>query len=109
MHKREFVMVFVAFFSCFGLSFFIGLAGKYPLNSPKIKLYYKRFKGPPITYTTEIDGKALLLKENQSHHNSADIATGPFIMRTPALTTYAQQLWVIAKLTTGNTDGLYYF
>lgn len=27
MHKREFVMVFIAFFSCFGLGVFIGLAG----------------------------------------------------------------------------------
>jgi len=29
MHKREFVMVFVAFFACFGLAIFIGLAGEY--------------------------------------------------------------------------------
>lgn len=29
MHKREFVMVFVGFFACFGLSVFIGLAGKH--------------------------------------------------------------------------------
>jgi hypothetical protein len=28
MHKREFVMVFLAFFACFGLGLFIGLAGK---------------------------------------------------------------------------------
>jgi hypothetical protein len=28
MHKREFVMVFLAFFACFGLGVFIGLAGK---------------------------------------------------------------------------------
>ena len=28
MHKREFVMVIVAFFACFGLAVFIGLAGK---------------------------------------------------------------------------------
>lgn len=28
MHKREFVMVFAAFFACFGLAIFIGLAGK---------------------------------------------------------------------------------
>jgi hypothetical protein len=27
MHKREFVMVFLAFFACFGLGLFIGLAG----------------------------------------------------------------------------------
>lgn len=28
MHKREFVMIFIAFFGCFGLAMFIGLAGK---------------------------------------------------------------------------------
>lgn len=27
MHKGEFVMVFIAFFACFGLGVFIGLAG----------------------------------------------------------------------------------
>ncbi|KAF2900002.1 hypothetical protein ILUMI_06195, partial [Ignelater luminosus] len=84
MHKREFVMIFIAFFGCFGLAMFIGLAG------------------PPITSTTEVDGKSLLPKDN--HSNPADIATGPFIMRTPAMSTYSQQLWVIAKLTTDNND-----
>lgn len=34
-----------------------------------------------------------------------DIATGPFVMKTPKMSTYSQQLWVIAKLYTENTDG----
>ncbi|XP_029042905.1 transmembrane protein 181 [Osmia bicornis bicornis] len=76
MHKREFVMVFVAFFACFGLAVFIGLAG------------------PPITSTTE----------QRAHVNGSEIATGPFIMKTPLLSTYSQQLWVIAKLLTSNND-----
>ncbi|XP_015116993.1 transmembrane protein 181 [Diachasma alloeum] len=76
MHKREFVMVFVAFFACFGLAVFIGLAG------------------PPITSTTE----------HRARLNGSDMATGPFIMKTPALSTYSQQLWVIAKFSTANTD-----
>ncbi|XP_015515822.1 transmembrane protein 181 isoform X2 [Neodiprion pinetum] len=76
MHKREFVMVFVAFFACFGLAVFIGLAG------------------PPITSTTE----------QKAHLNGSEMATGPYIMRTPALSTYSQQLWVIAKLSTSNVD-----
>lgn len=37
--------------------------------------------------------------------NRKDIATGPFIMETPRLSTYNQQLWVIAVLRTENTDG----
>ncbi|XP_034939460.1 transmembrane protein 181 [Chelonus insularis] len=76
MHKREFVMVFVAFFASFGLSIFIGLAG------------------PPITSTSE----------HKAHLNGTDIATGPFIMKTPTLSTYCQQLWIIAKISTANND-----
>jgi hypothetical protein len=37
--------------------------------------------------------------------NNSDISKGPFVMRTPALTTYCQQLWVIAKMRTANKDG----
>ncbi|KAL2743533.1 transmembrane protein 181 [Vespula maculifrons] len=76
MHKREFVMVFVGFFACFGLSVFIGLAG------------------PPITTTSE----------QKAHVNGNETATGPFVMKTPALSPYSQQLWVIAKLSTLNND-----
>lgn len=31
MHKREFVMVFIAFFACFGLGIFVGIAGICPV------------------------------------------------------------------------------
>lgn len=51
--------------------------------------------GPPITSTSE----------QKAHVNSSEMATGPFIMKTPLLSTYSQQLWVIAKLSTSNTDG----
>nr|CAI5828427.1 unnamed protein product [Callosobruchus analis] len=87
MHKREFVMVFVAFFACFGLGIFVGIAG------------------PPITKTTVVDRALLFPKINGSNAYRKDIATGPFTMRTPTMTTYCQQLWVIAKLATENTDG----
>ncbi|XP_044761439.1 transmembrane protein 181 [Coccinella septempunctata] len=86
MHKREFVMTFIAFFTSLGLAIFIGVAG------------------PPITSTAELDGKLLLPKNNQSNLSQALIASGPFTMRTPSLTTYSQQLWLIVKLTTGNKD-----
>ncbi|XP_011499430.1 PREDICTED: transmembrane protein 181 [Ceratosolen solmsi marchali] len=76
MHKREFVVVVFTFFACFGLAVFIGLAG------------------PPITSTSE----------QKAHLNTSDMDTGPFIMNTPALSTYSQQLWVIAKLSTSNND-----
>lgn len=85
MHKRELVMVFLAFICCFVLATFIGLAG------------------PPITLTTEVSATSLL--SNTSAANDLHImATGPFIMRSPLMTTYSQQLWLIAKLETDNSD-----
>lgn len=80
-------MVFLAFFACFGLGIFIGVAG------------------PPITSTVEIN--ALSLLSNTSTVNKKDfLSTGAFIMKTPLLTTYSQQLWVIARLKTDNSDGI---
>ncbi|KAK7868529.1 hypothetical protein R5R35_004812 [Gryllus longicercus] len=76
MHKREFVMVFLAFFACFGLAVFIGLAG------------------PPITSTSE----------HKFNLSSNDAANTPFNMHSPAMSTYNQQLWVIAKITTKNIN-----
>ncbi len=85
MHKREFVMVFLGFFACFGLGILIGLAG------------------PPITSTTKVNASTLL--SNTSAANDKHImSTGPFIMRSPLMTTYSQQLWLIAKLDTHNSD-----
>lgn len=49
---------------------------------------------------------SLLPKVNiTSDGTRKEIATGPFVMRTPKMSTYSQQLWVIAKLDTENTDG----
>lgn len=85
MHKREFVGIFVAFVTCFGLATLIGLAG------------------PPITHTTEVSASALL-SNTSAANDRAIMATGPFILRSPLMTTYSQQLWLIAKLETGNSD-----
>lgn len=85
MHKREFVMVFLALFACFGLAIFIGLAG------------------PPITLTTEMSASTLVANTSLAK-NKHVMATGPFTMRSPLMTTYAQQMWLIAKIHTDNTD-----
>ena len=63
--------------------------------------------GPPITQTVEIDGISLLPKQNNTVNavNRKDIATGPFIMKTPKMSPYNQQLWVIAKIAIDNSDG----
>lgn len=75
MHKREFVMVFIVFFATLGLALFIGLAG------------------PPITVTAEQRASQLMTPLNQSQ-----LTMGPFLMKSPPLSTYAQQLWVITKV-----------
>lgn len=85
MNKREFVMSFLAFFACFGLGIFIGLAG------------------PPITKTISMNASSLVANTSSANDKNV-LAKGPFVMRTPLLTTYSQQLWLIAKMTTDNTD-----
>lgn len=63
--------------------------------------------GPPVTYTTQVDATNSVMKDNHSRSTYTDVATGPFILRTPALSTYNQQLWVIATLKTDDTDGMF--
>nr|CAG4636043.1 EOG090X03I5 [Eubosmina coregoni]SVE69704.1 EOG090X03I5 [Eubosmina coregoni] len=83
LNKRQFCLVFVAFFACFGMSVFIGLAG------------------PPITSTT----LTKMSQVNANNLNGSDsMATGPYVLRTPLLTSYHQQFWVIAQIVTENKD-----
>lgn len=86
MHKREFVMVFLGFFTCFGLGIVIGLTG------------------PPITSTSSLTAQQILANTSLAHSPTV-LATGPFAMKSPLTTTYSQQLWLIAKLVTDNNDG----
>ncbi|XP_038222945.1 transmembrane protein 181 [Zerene cesonia] len=79
MHKGEFVMVIIAFFACFGLGVFIGLAG------------------PSPTMTTSISATSVL-------KNASTIFTGPFRLHSPALGTRVQQLWLLAEIITNNND-----
>ncbi|XP_014287731.1 transmembrane protein 181 isoform X2 [Halyomorpha halys] len=83
MHKREFVMVFLGFYVCIGLAVFIGLAG------------------PPITVTTSFKGSDLLKKLNMS---ASDISSGPFTIMSPRMSTYNQQLWVMAVFKIDNSE-----
>ncbi|PZC72294.1 hypothetical protein B5X24_HaOG211627 [Helicoverpa armigera] len=79
MHKGEFVMVFIAFFACFGLGVFIGLAG------------------PSPTMTTSIPASSVLT-------NASSIYQGPFHLHSKALGLRAQQLWLMAEILTNNDD-----
>nr|CAG4642397.1 EOG090X03I5 [Evadne anonyx] len=81
MHKREFGLVFLAFFACIGVAVFIGLAG------------------PPITSTTHQS-----ISKVSAHPNGSEMATGPYYLNTPLLTTYNQQFWLIAQIITENRD-----
>nr|CAG4640732.1 EOG090X03I5 [Eulimnadia texana] len=81
MHKREFVLVFVALLASFGVFVFIGLAG------------------PPITST-----RHQAVSRLASHPNSSQMASGPFVLKTPFVSLYEQQLWVAAQIQTENKD-----
>lgn len=82
MHKREFVLVFLAIFALLGLATFIGLAG------------------PPITLVTETKASSLLKKSNDS-----ELARGPFVIKSRRMNTYNQQLWVIGRITIDSVEG----
>ncbi|XP_028997151.1 transmembrane protein 181 isoform X2 [Betta splendens] len=64
LSKRHFVLVFVVFLICFGLTVFIGIAG------------------PRIIAEQEVPVK------------NYSVMTGPFNLDSPPLTTYNQQLWL---------------
>ncbi|RVE55838.1 hypothetical protein OJAV_G00230070 [Oryzias javanicus] len=69
LSKRHFVLVFVVFLMCFGLTVFIGIAG------------------PRIIEEQENNGDQLVRK-------NSSVKTGPFNLLSPPLTTYNQQLWL---------------
>ncbi|XP_037606085.1 transmembrane protein 181 isoform X1 [Sebastes umbrosus] len=69
LSKRHFVLVFVLFLICFGLTVFIGIAG------------------PKVIAEQEHNVDQLLLK-------NLSVKTGPFNLLSPPLTTYNQQLWL---------------
>ncbi|XP_034244090.1 transmembrane protein 181 [Thrips palmi] len=83
MHKRELMVVILTFVACVFLAVLVGLCG------------------PPITAQSEI--RATSLRPSLSPQELASAST-PMVLRTPALKSYHQQLWLIAKLQTDNVD-----
>ncbi|UYV60779.1 TMEM181 [Cordylochernes scorpioides] len=81
LHKRDFAILFAAFFACLTLCGFIGLAG------------------PPITRAESVRASDLPSPLNRSH-----MATGPFVLLTPVLSPYSQQLWVLARVLISDGD-----
>ncbi|KAJ0060956.1 hypothetical protein NL108_001818 [Boleophthalmus pectinirostris] len=73
LSKRHFVLVFVVFLLCFGLTVFIGIAG------------------PKIIEQQGHSGEQLLMKNFSAK-------TGPYRLTSSPLTTYNQQLWLICLM-----------
>ena len=104
MHKREFFLVILAFFACFGFAVFIGLAGNniyQILISIDASNWLKCFLGPSITVTVR---QSVL--QTSVHPNATEMATGPYYLKSPLLTSYNQQLWLLAEIITENKDGM---
>lgn len=78
LNKRQFVMVFVIFLVCFALSVVVGIAG------------------PPIIETVSQNVSTLRLPP-------PDLKTGPFLLKSPPVSTFHQQLWLIVHVETDNT------
>jgi hypothetical protein len=70
------------------------------MRSTKISILIFFLKGPPITSTTNQS-----ISQVNGHPNGSDMATGPYYLATPLLTSYHQQFWVIAQIVTENKDG----
>ncbi|XP_046582714.1 transmembrane protein 181-like isoform X1 [Haliotis rubra] len=77
LNKRQFVLVFISFFVCFGISILIGIAG------------------PPITDNVSKDSSSLIPRPN-------DTKIGPFYLKSPPMSTFHQQLWLTANIVTDN-------
>ncbi|XP_023221991.1 transmembrane protein 181-like isoform X2 [Centruroides sculpturatus] len=81
LHKREFVLLFLVFIALYTLCVVIGLAG--PSTSSTVSLHATDIK-PEL--------------------NRSIMATGPFLLKSPTLSAYSQQLQVTAQIIILNED-----
>ena len=111
MNKREFALVFVAFFGLYACAVIIGVAG------------------PPITATMHRSARhdlrlesatTVAVNSNESstpvgsdlpgpgfHGKSGELnSTGPYLLHTPYLSSYNRQLWLLAKIRVKNRQGM---
>jgi hypothetical protein len=96
LNKQEFCLVFISFFALYTGAIIIGWAG------------------PPITATMHHSTKVDVEKNPQPTFNHTDVVepppivslnTGPLILRTPALSAYNRQLWLVAIIKIRNRAG----
>ncbi|KAA0194573.1 hypothetical protein HAZT_HAZT000905 [Hyalella azteca] len=80
LSRREFFLTFVGFFSALGVCALLGLAG------------------PAMTMTVQERASQLFPNINETQ-----LASGPFLVKSPALSPYNYQLWLIAKIVLSNS------
>ncbi|XP_025097354.1 transmembrane protein 181-like isoform X1 [Pomacea canaliculata] len=81
LNKRRFVLVFIVFFACFGISFLVGIAG------------------PPIIDTVTVNGSSASILQ------SSNLKTGPYALQSPPMSSFHQQLWLIAHIEVDSKEG----
>ncbi|XP_066556496.1 transmembrane protein 181 isoform X2 [Amia ocellicauda] len=81
LSKRHFVLVFIVFFICFGLTVFIGIAG------------------PKIIDASTSSGSTLLMP-------NSSLKTGSFHLLSRPLSTYNQQLWLTCLIQLDQANGV---
>ncbi|MBN3300177.1 TM181 protein, partial [Amia calva] len=87
LSKRHFVLVFIVFFICFGLTVFIGIAGRFT----SIMQY---------TYSTVIQMLTLHTPIKST------VQTGSFHLLSRPLSTYNQQLWLTCLIQLDQANGV---
>ncbi|KAL5010749.1 hypothetical protein ScPMuIL_013054 [Solemya velum] len=84
LNKRQFVMVFIMFFFAFGICILVGLAG------------------PPIVETVVQNASMI---EPEHPELKTNFKNGVFHLKSPPMSTFHQQLWLIAHIITDNKGG----
>ncbi|XP_037083705.1 transmembrane protein 181-like [Pollicipes pollicipes] len=78
LHKRDFVLIFVGFFLSFFIVILIGMAGPAGMVSSTVKA-----------------------SELQTRTKGFSMASGPYVIKSPGVTTYSQELWLSAGVVVG--------
>ena len=82
LHKGQHLLIFIMFLCLFFIALLMGMAG------PRI-----------ITEHTEKGSKLL-----EKMGDSKDLSVGPFVLMTPKLNNYRQQLWISVEIRTKDND-----
>jgi hypothetical protein len=118
MNKREFALVFVAFFGLYACAVIIGVAGP-PITATMhrsarhdLRLEAAGSAASAAARSNDSsspvgDGMTAVVTNTPSHRgDGADLnSTGPYLLHTPYLSSYNRQLWLLAKIRVKNRQG----